>query len=193
MDLVDWSIRSVVAADAPELSAFTCNSETECNGCGPEGGNLHEFEVQNYIRHLAIDTMTVREPFKGHRLLAITEPSGAIAAVVAHERHEMRLRGEEVIAQQLLVAAIRIDQQGTWLQDHRLSSHLVAAAIRDGLGDGPRIVDGRVMRCNAKSMGMLARHAIVLDVADPESEYALMAGLLGDVVTSLPPPLPTQA
>lgn len=149
---------------------------------------MHEREVEEYLRRLALDEAVHRRPYTDHTLLLLENPAGALAGVVAYERTELKVKGEEVDAISLVVAAVHRDLRGTMANGVRLSSHLIAAGVR-GLADPPPLVIGRVAVCNQRSRGLLRRHAIDRELEQTEPGYVDIAGATEDVVATLPPPL----
>ncbi len=179
-------MRAATAADRAALAAFTCDSGADCASCSPAGGNVHEREVEQYLQRYALDVAQTRNPHNGHALLLMFEPNGDLAGVVAHERFELLLRGVETPAERLVVAGVRSDLHGVAVEGSRISSHLLAACVRDFGDDPPRLVTGRVAVCNARSRGLLARHRIGLELASSHPGYLDLVGVCHEVLQTLP-------
>lgn len=184
-----WDVRAATAADRAALAAFVCDSGAHCAACSPAGGNIHEREVEEYIRRNALDEAQARNPHTGHTLLLMLEPNGDLAGVVAHERFELLVRGVETSVERLVVAGVRSDLHGVSVDGSRVSSHLLAAGIRDLANDPPPLLAGRVAWCNARSRGLLARHRIALELAPSHPSYLDVVGVYGEALQTLPPPM----
>lgn len=185
---MSWTVRVASEPDRAILGAFRCDTGADCPTCSPEGGNIHEREIEEYLHRLALDEAVHRRPYTGHTLLLLEDPSDALAGVVAYERTELKVKGEEVDAVSLVAAAVRRDLRGTVANGVRLSSHLIAAGVR-GLAEVPPLVIGRVAVCNQRSRGLLRRHAIDRELAQTDPGYLDIAGATEDVLATLPPPL----
>ena len=57
-----WRVRLASDTDRTALASFRCDSEIDCASCGPDGGNTHEREVQDYIQRHAVNAMLERAP-----------------------------------------------------------------------------------------------------------------------------------
>lgn len=181
-----WRVRLANDSDRSALAAFRCDSGVDCASCGPDGGNAHELEVQDYIQRHAVNSMLQRAPHNGHRLLLLEDGSG-IVGVVAHEQHDLSVDGEPVPVRRLVVAAVELDHQGMWLEDHRVSSHLLAAALADGQEQAEEpLVTATVAACNARSRALLARHKITRSLSSTGDDYLDLVGVYDDVLKSLP-------
>src|ERR1700760_3118607 len=132
--------------------------------------------------HLA---MELRQPHNDHRVLLLLDPEGNIAGAVAHEQSELRVRGIDVDARKLFVAGLRVDLQGSWWADHRLSSHLLGAAIHDLSDKPPELLVARVATCNIASRKLLDRHRIGLELSQVEPGYVDLVGVYDEVVETL--------
>jgi hypothetical protein len=150
---------------------------------------VHEREVEEYLQRYALDEAQIRNPHNGHRLLLMLEPNGDLAGVVAHERFELLVRGVETPVERLVVAGVRSDLHGVTVEGSRVSSHLLAAGIRDLADDPPPLLTGRVALCNARSRGLLARHRIGLELASSRPGYFDVVGVYDEVLQTLPPPM----
>lgn len=181
-----WRVRLAGDSDRTDLASFRCDSEVNCASCGPSGGNTHEREVQDYIQRHAMNAMLQRGPHNGHRLLVLEDNTG-IVGVVAHEQSDLNLDGEPVPVRRLVVAAVELDHQGMLLDDHRVSSHLLAAALTDGR-DPPvePLVIATVAACNVRSRALLARHQISRSLSSTGDDYLDLVGVYDDVLESLP-------
>jgi hypothetical protein len=184
-----WSVRAATAADRAGLAAFSCDSGADCGICSPDGGNVHEREVEEYLQRNALDDQAARSPHNGHTLLLLLEPNGVLAGAIAHERFELLVRGAKTPAELIVVAGVRSDLHGVSVQGHRLSSHLLGACIRDLAEDPPSMLAGRVAVCNARSRRLLERHHIGLESSLSGADHVLIAGAYEDVLGTLPPPL----
>lgn len=181
-----WRVRLARETDRTALASFRCDSGVDCASCGPAGGNTHEQEVQDYIQRHAVDAMLHRGPHNGHRLLLLEDNSG-IVGVVAHEQHDLKVDGEPVPVRRLVVAAVELDHQGMWLEDHRVSSHLLAAALADGRDQlAEPLVTAAVAACNERSRALLARHGITRSLSPTGDDYLDLVGVYDDVLASLP-------
>jgi hypothetical protein len=142
-----------------------------------------------YLQSHAVDEMERCRPHNDHRLLLLIDPEGNLAGAVAHEQSELMVRGEEVAARRLVVVGLRLELQGSSLGEHRLSSLLIAAAVRDMAGEPPELLSGRVAICNPRSQKLLGRHGINLKLSQQDPLYQDVVGVYKQVVDSLPPPL----
>ncbi|OBI06579.1 hypothetical protein A5714_02340 [Mycobacterium sp. E2462] len=183
-----WIVRHATVGDKAALSNFECDSGADCV-CAPQGGNVHESDVEAYLKSQALDAMEWRQPHNDHRLLLLMDPEGRLAGAVAHEELELLVEGTEVAARRLVVIGLRRDLQGRWMADHRLSSHLLAAGVHDLAIEPPKFLVARVMTCNTRSRNLLARHRIEMEVSHRDPAYIDLVGLYDRVVESLPPPL----
>lgn len=181
-----WRVRLASETDRAALASFRCDSGIDCASCGPAGGNTHEREVQDYIQRHAVNAMLQRAPYNGHRLLLLEDGSG-IVGVVAHEQHDVSVDGEPVPVRRLVVAAVELDHQGMWLEDHRVSSHLLAAALADGREQAEEpLVSATIAACNARSRALLARHEIARSLSSTGDDYLDLVGVHEAVLASLP-------
>lgn len=181
-----WRVRLARETDRTALASFRCDSGIDCASCGPAGGNTHEREVQDYIQHDAVSAMLHRAPHNGHRLLLLENDAG-IMGVVAHEQYDVKVDGEPVPVRRLVVAAVELDHQGLWLEDHRVSSHLLAAAVADGHAQsGESLITATVAACNARSRALLARHQITRPLSGTGDNYLDLVGAYDEVLASLP-------
>jgi hypothetical protein len=185
---MSWTIRAAAETDRAALRRFECDSGDDCPSCGDAGENLHEREVQEYVRRFALDEAARRSPHNDHTLLVLEDQSGGIAGVIGFEKSELMDNGQEVDALSLWVAALRLDVRGQVVAGYRLSSHLLAAAVR-GYQSQPPLVVGCVATCNARSRALLRRHLISSELAQSEPNYVDVVGRMDEVVATLPPPL----
>jgi hypothetical protein len=182
-----WTVRTATEADRESLTNFACDSGGDCDGCSFQGRAVHEREVEEYVQNYAIDRALTHSPYNGHKLLLLLQPDGSLAGVVAYERFELLNSGRETAAVRLVVAALRTDLQGTSIDEHRLSSHLLNVALRDVVEDPPQLIAGRVAICNKRSVGLLARHHIETEVKESRfGNYVDLAGRYVDVAITLP-------
>lgn len=181
-----WRIRPASATDRAALASFICDTEVDCASCAPGGGNTHEREVQDYIQRHAVDAMRHRAPHNGHRLLVLEDNTG-IVGLVAHEQYELGVDGEPVTVRRLVVAAVGLEHQGTSLEGHRVSSHLLAAALTDGRDHSVEpLVTATVAACNGRSRALLARHRINRSLSSTGDDYLDLVGVYEEVLRSLP-------
>jgi hypothetical protein len=185
---MSWVIRGASEHDRQALRRFECDSGADCPSCGPDGENAHEKEVQEYLRRLALNEAAFKAPHNDHTLLVLTDESDRLAGAVAYERSELRVKGDEVEALKIVVAGLRIDLQGGEVSGGRLSSHLIAAAVR-GFPETPPLVTARAATCNVRSLSLLRRHAFALQLAQTELGWVDLAGRAEDVLATLPVPL----
>jgi hypothetical protein len=182
-----WTVQTAAEADREALSKFLCDSGDDCAGCSFEGRAVHEREVEEYVQKYAIDRALTHSALNGHRLLLLLEPNGSLAGAVAYERFELLSSAQETAAVRLVMAALRSDLQGTSIEEHKLASHLLAAAIRDLADDPPKLVAGRVAICNKRSTKLLARHHINVEVKKSRfGNYVDLAGKYDDIAKALP-------
>lgn len=184
-----WDVRAATAADRAALAAFKCDSGANCASCSPAGGNVHEREVEEYLQRYALDVAQTRHAHNGHTLSLMFDPRGNLAGVVGHERFELIVRGVETPVERLVVAGVRSDLHGTAVEGNRVSSHLLAAAVRDLADAPPPLLAGRVAVCNARSRGLLARHRIGLELTTSHPGYLDVVGVYDGVLQTLPPPM----
>jgi hypothetical protein len=182
-----WIVRGATVADRAALANFNCDSGSDCTTCAPQGGNLHEKEVEAYLRSLALDEMERRRPHNDHTLILLMDPVGNLAGAVAHEQSELRVKGTEVAARRLVVVGLRRDLQGSTVADHRLSSHLLAAGVHDLATEPPELLVARVATCNSRSRKLLARHRIEMELSQQDPAYVNVVGVYERVVETLPP------
>jgi hypothetical protein len=185
---MSWSIRDATEDDRPALRRFECDSGADCPSCGPDGGNAHELEIEEYLRRLALNEAALKAPHNEHALLVLTDESDLLAGAVAYERAELRVKGGEVDALRIVVAGLRVDTQGEEVSGARLSSHLIAAAVR-GYSVTPPLVIARAAECNQRSLSLLRRHAFDLELVQTDAGWVDLAGRAEDVITTLPAPL----
>lgn len=183
-----WVLRDATAADKAALADFVCDSGADCITCAPNGGNVHESEIESYLRHHAVDQMEWRRPYNDHKLLLLFDPDGKLAGAVSHEQSELKVRGEVVAARRLVVVGLRLELQGNSLGEHRLSSHLLAAAVRDMADEPPELLFARVAVCNPRCQKLLVRHGMNLELSQQDPLYSDQVGVYGQVVKTLPPP-----
>lgn len=184
-----WDVRAATAADRAALAAFVCDSGADCEACSPAGGNVHEREVQEYLQRYALEVAQARHRHNGHTVSLMFDPSGDLAGVVGHERFELLVRGVETPVERLVVAGLRSDLHGAAAEGSRVSSHLLAAAVRDLADAPPPLLAGRVAVCNERSRRLLARHRIGLELTSSHSGYLEVVGVYNEVLQTLPPPL----
>jgi hypothetical protein len=182
---MSWGIRYAVEDDRSALRKFECDSGADCQSCGPEGGNAHELEVQEYLRRLALNEAARKAPHNEHALLVLTDEANRLAGAVAYERTELAVKGVEVDALRIVVAGLRVDIQGVAVSGARLSSHLVGAAVR-GYAETPPLVIARTSECNQRSLSLLRRHAFDLELTQTEAGWIDLAGRADDVIATLP-------
>lgn len=186
---MSWVIRSATEGDRHALRRFECDSGADCPSCGPTDGNEHQREVQEYLRQTALNAAAHEAPHNDHSLLLLTDPTGGLAGAIAYRRTEFMVHGEEVEALKLVVAGLRVDLHGCEVAGDRLSSHLIAAAIR-GLPEPPlRLVTARVAICNVQSRSFVGRHGLVLELTQTDPRYVDLVGRSEDVIDTLPAPL----
>jgi hypothetical protein len=184
-----WKVRPATRDDAIELALFGCMSGAACDVCSMGGGNRHEEEVQEYIRYDALRDAEQSGPHTNYRLLVLTAPDELIAGIVAHEDYDIAVGGDAVPARRLIVAALRSDLQGTWLEDYPLASHLIGGAVRDMASAGPELIAARVALCNERSKKLLARHRFDIHLSERVPGYDDVVAVFRDVAASVPPPL----
>lgn len=188
-----WVLRHATGADRAALADFVCDSGFDCATCSPNGGNVHESEIENYLRNHAVDQMEWCSAHNDHRLLLLIDPDGNLAGAVAHEQSELKVRGEEVAARRLVAVGLRLELRGSSLGEHRLSSHLLAGAVRDMAGEPPELLTARVAICNPRSRELLDRHGCNLELSQQDPLYHDVVGVYEQVVDSLPPSLESLA
>lgn len=184
-----WEIRTATEQDRRALRRFECDSRAVCPSCGPADGNRHQREVEEYLRQSALDVAAHEAPHNDHSLLLLTDPLGDIAGAVAYKRTEFLVQGAEVEAVKLEVLGLRVDLHGCEVAGARLSSHLIAAAVRGFREPPPQLVTARVAVCNERSRSLLGRHGLVRELTQTEPQYIDLIGASEIVLATLPVPL----
>lgn len=183
-----WKIRAAIEDDRAALRKFECDSGVDCPSCGPDGGNAHEQEIEEYLRRFALNEAALKAQHNDHTLLVLTNEADQLAGAVAYERAELMVNGREVDAMRIVVAGLRVDLHGESVSGVRLSSHLIAAAVR-GFSVPPPLVIARAAECNGRSLSLLRRHAFSLELSQLEPGWVDLAGRAENIIATLPNPL----
>lgn len=87
----------------------------------------------------------------------------------------------------LVVAAVDIDHQGKGLGANRVSTHLLASALADGLDpEAESLVTATVAGCNLRSLALPTRHKISRPLSSTGDGYVDLVGASDEVLASLP-------
>lgn len=156
-------VRVAAASDATLLTAFVCSR-----------GEWYEDEVQDFIRHHALDYAAWRAPLDHQLLLFVSGDE-----LVAVGAHEQTFLAGGLTGTHLAVAAIALPRQGAKLDDGgRLSDFVLDALLGDAGAAAARgaptrdpVAHALVATHNDRSLSLLRRRGFGDEQVDVDPRY----------------------